>query len=185
MMLSTKRQGFLRAVQRRMFALAALTIATAYAAAKATAADTAQVARGQYLVQLGGCNDCHTPGYLLGKADMARFLGGSDVGFETPGLGTVVAPNLTPDKDTGLGTWTKDEIATAIQTGVRPDGRMLAPVMPWRAYAALTKSDVGAIVDYLKSLPPISNKVPGPFGPSEKPSVFRMTIVPPDGAGPR
>src|SRR5262245_18354513 len=67
MMLSTKRRGFLRAVQRRMFALAALTIATAYAAAKATAADTAQVTRGQYLVQLGGCNDCHTPGYLLGK----------------------------------------------------------------------------------------------------------------------
>src|SRR5262249_408498 len=58
--------------------------------------------------------DCHTPGHLLGKPDMSRFLGGSDVGLEVPGLGVFVAPNLTPDKVTGLGNWTKDQIATAI-----------------------------------------------------------------------
>jgi hypothetical protein len=50
-------------------------------------------------------------------------------------------------EDAGLGTWTKREMIVAIQTGVRPDGRMLAPIMPWRAYAELTKSDAGAIVD--------------------------------------
>ena len=48
-------------------------------------ADDAQIARGEYLVTLGGCNYCHTPGYFLGKPDMSRFLGGSDVGFEIPG----------------------------------------------------------------------------------------------------
>src|ERR1700746_3887299 len=83
-----------------------------------------------------------------------------DVGLEVPGLGVFVAPNLTPDKVTGLGNWTKDQITTAIQTGVRPDGRILAPIMPWRAYAGLTKSDVGAIVQYLSSLPAISHAVP-------------------------
>jgi hypothetical protein len=52
--------------------------------------------------------------------------------------------------------------------------------MPWRALAALTKSDVGAIVDYLESLLPVSHKAPGPFGPNVKPTVFRMKVLPPD-----
>jgi mono/diheme cytochrome c family protein len=139
----------------------------------------AKVTRGKYLVQLGGCTDCHTPGHFSGRPNMARFLAGSDVGLEVPSLGVFVAPNLTPDKVTGLGTWTNDEIVTAIQTGVRPDGRILAPIMPWRGYASLTKSDAAAIVEYLRSLPPVANKVPGPFGPSERPPIARMTILPP------
>jgi len=142
--------------------------------------DDKQAARGKYLVQLAGCTDCHTPGYFFGRPDMARYLGGSDIGTEVPGLGVFVGRNLTPDKDTGLGNWTKDEIATAIQTGVRPDGRILAPIMPWRAYAALTKSDVAAIVEFLTSVPPVSNKVPGPFGPDENPKIFRKTILHPN-----
>lgn len=162
--------------------LAALAMAAWYAGSRGVGAENAQAARGKYLVQLGSCTDCHTPGHLLGKPDMSRFLGGSDVGLEVPGLGIFVAPNLTPDDDTGLGSWTKDEITTAIQTGVRPDGRMLAPIMPWRAYAGLTKSDAAAIAEYLRSLAPISHKVPGPFGLDEKPAIFRMTILPPDHA---
>jgi mono/diheme cytochrome c family protein len=142
-------------------------------------AESLEVARGKYLVQLGGCNDCHTAGYLLGKADTSRYLGGSDVGFEVPGLGVFVAPNLTPDKDTGLGNWTRQEIVTAIRTGTRPDSRILAPIMPWRAFATLTDVDAGAIADFLKSLPPVVHKVPGPFGPNEKVPVPRMTVVPP------
>jgi len=156
--------------------------AAAYAVLSGVEAQEAQVARGKYLVQLAGCTDCHTPGHLLGKPDMARFLGGSDVGFEVPGLGIFVGPNLTPDNTTGLGSWTADEMVTAIQTGVRPDGRMLAPVMPWRAYAGLRTSDAAAIVEYLRSLPPVSNKVPGPLGLDEKATVFRMKILPPDQA---
>lgn len=142
-------------------------------------AENSEAARGKYLVQLGGCNDCHTAGYLLGKVDTSRYLGGSDVGLEVPGLGVFVAPNLTPDKDTGLGNWTKQEIVTAIRTGVRPDGRVLAPIMPWRGLAALTNADADAIADFLESLPPVVHKVPGPFGPNEKVPVPRMTVVPP------
>lgn len=58
----------------------------------AQAADP-QVERGKYLVQLGGCFDCHTPGYFFGHPDMTKYLGGSDVGFAIPGLGVFVAPN--------------------------------------------------------------------------------------------
>jgi len=169
-------------MRRSGVVLAAVAIATgaaAYAVWSGVEAEGAQVARGKYLVQLAGCTDCHTPGHLLGKPDMARFLGGSDVGFEIPGLGIFFGPNLTPDNGTGLGSWTSDEIVTAIQTGVRPDGRILAPVMPWRAYAGLTKSDAAAIVDYLRSLPPVTNKVPGPLGLNENATVFRMKILPP------
>ena len=146
--------------------------------AHASAADPA-VERGKYLVTLGSCGDCHTPGHFFGKPDMARTLGGSEVGFEVPGLGVFYGPNLTPDKDTGLGKWTDAQIIAAVQTGVRPDGRMLAPPMPWRAFAALTKPDATALVAYLRSLPPVQNKVPGPFGPAETPTAFVMKVVPP------
>ncbi len=74
---------------------------------------------------------------------MSRFLGGSDVGFEIPGLGVFVGPNITPDKETGIGSWTAEEIVSAIQTGVRPDGRILAPIMPWHAFAHLTENVKG------------------------------------------
>ena len=142
-------------------------------------ADNTTVSRGQYLVSLGGCLDCHTPGNFLGKRDLTRVLGGSEVGFEVPGLGVFYPPNLTPDKETGLGNWTEEQIATAITTGVRPDGRELAPVMPWRDFAHLSKADAQAVATYLKSLPPVRNKVPGPFGPTETPTSFIMKVVPP------
>jgi mono/diheme cytochrome c family protein len=139
-----------------------------------------QVERGKYLVTLGGCTDCHTPGFFLGKPDMNRYLGGSDVGFEIPGLGSFYGRNLTPDPETGIGNWTLQDIVTAIQTGTRPDGRQLAPIMPWRAFAKLTKEDAQAIAVFLKSLPPVKHKVLGPYGPSETPQSFVMKIVPPE-----
>lgn len=149
------------------------------AAAGAATADPAQVARGKYLVGIGGCNDCHTSGYFFGKPDMQRFLGGSDVGFELPGLGTFIGRNLTPDPETGLGRWTTAQIVTALQTGVRPDGRVLAPIMPWRALATLTPADALAIAVYLKSLPPVHNAIPGPFGVGEQTGHYVMRLVPP------
>jgi mono/diheme cytochrome c family protein len=145
----------------------------------AAQAQTSQVEGGKYLVNFGGCNDCHTPGYFFGRPDPKRYLGGSDVGFLVPGLGSFVGPNLTPDKETGLGNWSKQEIVRAIQTGVRPDGRVLAPVMPWRAFARLTNGDANAIVDYLRSLPPVSHKVAGPFANDEKVPIPLMQVVPP------
>lgn len=141
-------------------------------------ADDAEVARGKYLVTIAGCNDCHTPGYFFGKPDMARFLGGSEVGFEIPGLGVFVGPNLTPDA-TGLAAWSNEQIVTALQTGVRPDGRQLAPIMPWHAFANFTKEDVTAIAAFLKSLPPVSNKVPDPVGPGQPVTTFMFRILPP------
>jgi mono/diheme cytochrome c family protein len=150
--------------------------------ARDAVADDTPIERGKYLVTLGGCNDCHTPGYFFGKPDMARFLGGSEVGFEIPGRGIFHGPNLTPDGDTGLGKWSADEIVVAITTGRRPDGRMLAPIMPWHALANLKQQDSLAIAAFLKSLAPVKNKVPGPFGPNEKPTSFVMKIVPPESA---
>ncbi|MBK5959254.1 cytochrome C [Rhodoplanes elegans] len=137
------------------------------------------VERGAYLVTLGGCADCHTPGHFLGRPDATRHLGGSDVGFEIPSLGVFYGPNITPDDDTGIGSWSEAEIVTALQTGFRPDGRGLAPVMPWRAFAQLTPEDARAIAAYLKHVPAVKNKVPGPLGPGEQAPAFVMRIVPP------
>ena len=169
-------------MSRVIIGIALASLATAGALLTDASAANPQIARGKYLASFGGCMDCHTPGYFFGKPDMARHLGGSEVGFEIPGLGVFHGPNLTPDKETGLGNWTTDQIVKAMQEGVRPDGRVLAPIMPWRALANLTKADALAIAAYLKSLPPVRNKVPGPFGPTEKPTSFVMKVVAPEGA---
>jgi mono/diheme cytochrome c family protein len=123
------------------------------------------VARGKYLVEIMGCSDCHTPGGLSPKPDMSRYLAGSDVEFQMPGAGVFVPPNLTPDKATGLGTWTTEQIVTAFTTGARPDGRMLSPAMPWPDFSHLTRSDAMAIAAYLESLRPIGRRIPGPATP--------------------
>ena len=154
----------------------AVAVATILALAGSAVAADKSVERGRYLVELGGCVHCHTPGYFLGKPDMARRLGGSDVGFYVPDLGTFYGPNLTPDKETGLGRWTTNEIVIALTTGKRPDGRELAPIMPWRSFAELSKNDARAIALYLKSLPPVSHRAPGPFGPNETPTSFAMKV---------
>jgi mono/diheme cytochrome c family protein len=143
------------------------------------AADPAKIARGKYLVTLGSCIDCHTPGYFFGNPDMARYLGGSDVGFGIPGLGVFVGRNLTPDKETGLGNWSTSQIVRALTTGVRPDGRILAPIMPWRAFANMTAPDALAIAAFLQSLPPVRHAVAGPFGPDQMPTVPVMAVIPP------
>ena len=126
-------------------------------------ADAAQ--RGRYLVELVGCGTCHTDGALVGKPDMDRWLAGSRVGIaysnplEVDNPGVVFPRNLTPDDETGLGRWTDKEIADAIRTGVGRHG-VAVPVMPWPAFAKLSDTDVGAMVTYLRSLPPVSHRVP-------------------------
>jgi mono/diheme cytochrome c family protein len=159
--------------------LAFLTASVVAFSSLVTMADDAQIKRGEYLVTIGGCNDCHTPGYFFGKPDMSRFLGGSDVGFEIPGLGVFVGRNITPDKETGIGSWSPEQIVTAMQTGERPDGRILAPIMPWHAFAHLTADDAMAIAAFLQSVKPIDNKVPEPFKPGERVSSFMFRIMPP------
>src|SRR5262245_46311585 len=135
--------------------------------------------RGKYLVGIMDCTGCHSTGALAGKPDPAKFLAGSDVGFQIPGLGIFYPPNLTPDVETGLGDWSEQEIATALRTGVRPDGRELAPAMPWRSYATLSDADVQAVAAYLKSLAPVSHAVPPLTGESEKAPAPYFTVVMP------
>jgi mono/diheme cytochrome c family protein len=153
--------------------------AAAAALPSSALADDAQIARGRYLVTISGCSDCHTPGALLGSPDMKRYLGGSDVGFAIPGAGVFVGGNLTPDKDTGLGSWTDAQIIAAIRTGKTPEGRELSPVMPYPALSHLPDADAEAIVAFLKSLPAVSHQVKN-FGPNEKVTVSVSAVLPPD-----
>jgi len=139
-------------------------------------AERAIAERGLYIVRTTGCIGCHATNGPQGP-DLTKYLAGGAVKFQTAHA-TYVSRNLTPDKETGLGKWTRAEIVTALVKGKRPDGRELAPIMPWRAFAHLSKSDANAIAAYLQSLPPVKNEVPGPFGPKEKVSVFVMDLVP-------
>lgn len=152
---------------------------TAGAQAQSTKPKDARVKRGEYLATIMDCGGCHTPGVFVGKPDASRPFAGSEVGFQIPGLGVFFPPNLTSDKATGLGNWSEKEIIAAIRTGTRPDGRVLAPVMPYKHYGALTDADASALAAYLKSLPPVSNKVPAMTGPSEKPSGPYLTVAMP------
>ena len=127
------------------------------------------VARGKYLVTVAGCNDCHTPGYLYGAPDTTRTLSGSEVGWAGP-WGVSYARNLTPDDSTGIGTWSAEQIVTAIRTGQRPDGsHILLPPMPWPDFAHLTDKDAYAIAAYLKTIPPVKHVVPTIVPPGKKP----------------
>src|SRR5918997_6505666 len=116
------------------------------------------IKRGEYLSRIMDCTGCHTPGAMTGKPEPGKFLAGSKIGFGIPQVGVVYPPNLTPDTETGLGSWSEADIVTAVRTGVRPDGRQLAPAMPWRSYAALTDDDAQALAAFLKSLPAISHQ---------------------------
>ena len=103
-------------------------------------ADDAQVARGRFLVTIAGCSDCHTHGALLGSPDMKRYLGGSDVGFAIPGAGVFVGANLTPDKETGLGSWTDEQIIAAIRAGKSAKNSAISTGKIIRAQAAATRA---------------------------------------------
>jgi mono/diheme cytochrome c family protein len=134
----------------------AVTVALLLAASgNAFAQSPAQ--RGAYLVNsILNCGGCHTP---PGADGVSKPFSGFLV-FDTPAF-KVHAPNITPDKDTGIGNWTADQIKAAVIKGVRPDGTRLA-VMPSNYYTVLTQRDADAIVAYLRSLKPITNRVPAP-----------------------
>jgi mono/diheme cytochrome c family protein len=161
---------------------AAVSVLGAILAASAFSSPSAaqdEVRRGEYLAAIMDCTGCHTPGALIGQPDGSHSLGGSDIGFELPGLGVFYPPNLTPDRDTGLGTWSEADIVRAVRTGTRPDGRVLAPVMPYHSYARLSDADAGALAGYLKSLNPVRHKAPEPRGPGEKTLAPYLTLVQP------
>ncbi len=138
-----------------------------------------RVKRGEYLATIMDCTGCHTPGALIGKPDQARALSGSSIGFAIPELGIFYPPNLTPDRETGLGTWSEADIVKAVRTGVTPSGRTLVPIMPYPSYAKMTDADAQALAAYLKSLKPIKHQAPAPTGPQEKPKAPYLTLVVP------
>jgi mono/diheme cytochrome c family protein len=163
---------------RNYFAACAMVV-LACASGPAQSQPKSAQSRGEYLARIMDCTGCHTPGALMGKPDQARYLAGGDVGFHLPGLGYFWPPNLTPDKETGLGAWSEADIVGAVRKGVRPDGRMLAPVMPWHSYAALTDKDARDLARYLKGMAPVRNAVPALAGPDATPSAPYLTVVVP------
>lgn len=120
--------------------------APAPAASGASATDDL-IAKGKYLVTAGDCMPCHT------GPDAQPFSGG--LVLQTP-FGGISSPNLTPDKDTGLGTWTEEEFYKALHDGIGKDGEYLYPAMPYTSFTKVTKDDVKAIFAYLQSLDPVN-----------------------------
>ena len=155
-------------------------------------ADDARLARGQYLVTIAGCNDCHTPlvpGANGPERDMTRMLSGHPETLVMPSLparpeapwetvasttftawsgpwGVSFTANLTPDPDTGLGRWTLKNFKDTIRTGRHLGrGREILPPMPIPMYRHLSDEDLEAIFAYLQSIPAVKNRVPEPLPP--------------------
>ena len=153
----------------------------------------ARVERGAHLVRSMGCNDCHTPWQMGPKGpepDMSRALTGhpsdmvmppapppsgpwlwhgsaTNTAFAGP-WGVSFTANLTPDKETGLGSWTEDMfIATMRTRRHQGKGRPILPPMPVQILAALEDEDLKSIFAYLQSLAPVKNKVPAPIEPDD------------------
>lgn len=145
-------------------ALSAAAVALAGAAGRKADAREARVERGRYLTLMGACNDCHTPGTFYGAPDYDRTLSGSEIGWVGP-WGVTFPRNLTPDAETGIGAWSEEDIVNAIRTGVRPDGSVILPPMPWPMYATMTDDDAYAIAAYLKSIAPVKHRAPDRIAP--------------------
>jgi mono/diheme cytochrome c family protein len=126
--------------------------------AKTVSQQSDPVARGKYLATISGCGGCHTPFKPDGTPDESKaFAGGYE--FDLGPLGKIHSSNLTSDKDTGLGNWTDAQIKLALQTGVRPTGEHLFPIMPYTYFNSMASGDLDDIIAYLRTLPAISNKV--------------------------
>ena len=138
--------------------VAALTLMLLSGAVPAVAEEDA-VSRGEYLVRAGGCFSCHT------VAGGEKLAGGR--ALATP-FGTFYSPNITPDRETGIGRWTNAQFLRALREGVRPDGANYFPVFPYPSFTGITDGDALAIKAYLFSLSPVHREnrphdVPFPF----------------------
>ena len=107
---------------------------------------SARIAKGEYLARAGDCVACHT------VAEGKLFAGGR--AMPTP-FGTLYTSNITPDDETGIGTWNADQFYRMMHTGRFPDGGLLYPAMPFGSYTKVTREDSDAIFAYLKSIPPV------------------------------
>lgn len=117
----------------------------------------ARLERGRYLVEdVAACFHCHSEHDLNDPTGPVK-AGMKGAGWEMPipELGSVVAPNITPDPETGIGSWTDDEIARAIQEGVNKQGKALFPMMPYMNFRNLDDEDLASVVVYLRSIPAV------------------------------
>ena len=134
----------------------------------------AQVSQGKYLVELLGCANCHTDGALVGQANHDKPLAGSSIGIaytnpmEMRYPGILFPSNLTPDMETGIGSWSDIELMRMLRSGIDKHGRGKLSVMPWPAYAIVSDDDSLSIVSYLRSLEPVKFKVPDNVKPGVK-----------------
>jgi mono/diheme cytochrome c family protein len=125
------------------------------------------VERGSYLVNtILACGNCHTPKTAAGAPIADKELAGGGLSFTTPAFDAAAA-NITPDRETGIGSWSDDEIKRALTEGIRPAharlaGVPLAAVMPAGFYKALKPNDLDAIVAYLRAVKPVHNELPAP-----------------------
>jgi cytochrome c553 len=156
---------------------------------QSSAAGKADVKRGEYLVTISGCHDCHSPKIMTPhgpEPDPARLLSGQPAGEKLPpvpdglfgpdkwgGLcnnhlaawvgpwGISYASNLTPDRETGTGVWTEELFIKILRTGkFMGAGRPILPPMPWQNFGKMTDDDLRSMFAYLKSLKPVRNRVP-------------------------
>jgi mono/diheme cytochrome c family protein len=132
----------------------AVTVAAAIILATTiVSVESAEVERGRYLVYAGGCITCHTE-----ESDNAVPLSGG-YAIESP-FGTFYGPNITPDKETGIGDWSDDDFVRAFHEGENPEGDAYFPAFPYTAYTGVSRDDLLAIKEYLFSLEPVSKVVP-------------------------
>jgi len=129
-------------------------------AGEVDAQDFTTVAKGRYLSILSDCASCHTV-----PQKSQPFAGGRPI--ETP-FGKIVAPNITPDMETGIGSWTDDQFDNAVRKGIGRNGERLYPAMPFNAYTKMSREDVLAIRAYLNTVtavynPVVANTLPFPF----------------------
>ena len=119
------------------------------------------VKRGDYLVNgILTCGNCHSPKGPQGDIPGKLFSGG--LSWDEPPF-KVTAPNITQDKDTGIGKWSDADLKKVLRTGIRPNGVHVAMIMPTGFYHIMTERDLDAVVAYLHTIKPISNKVPDPI----------------------
>lgn len=137
--------------------------------------------RGAYLVNsIMGCGNCHTPMGPKGPLPGMDLAGGT-LFDEKPF--TARAANITQDKETGIGAWTDAQMAKAIREGIRPDGSLIGPPMPFEHYRHISDSDLAAVVAYLRTVKPVANKVAKseyrmPLPPAYGPPVVSVPDVP-------
>ena len=122
------------------------------------------VANGKYLVTGGGCTDCHTPMKDGERIEEMYLAGGNS--FALPTGGVVTSANLTPDKETGLGSWSKEMFIQRFKHPEQPHNKRLPvtenafnTIMPWESISGMTEEDLGAIYDYLRTVKPVNNQV--------------------------